>query len=235
MSYCVNCGVELDKSLKACPLCSTKVYHPEKEQINEKEISPFPKEKGEVEKISRLDSVIYLSVLLLSVVITCSLLNLLVYNSVWWSIPVNGICMMLWVFIITAAYSEKITIYTTLLCDAISIGMYLYLISIMVQTDDWLYEIALPILIITLALLELFTLLSKTIPYSLLVGTLYFFITVAGICLTTEIVVDLYINKNINISWSAIVLTVCVIIIIMIVMALIMKPLRNYISKRFHI
>ena len=35
MSYCVNCGVKLDKSLKKCPLCNTVVYNPNiKEEIN---------------------------------------------------------------------------------------------------------------------------------------------------------------------------------------------------------
>ena len=29
MSYCVNCGVELDPSAKTCPLCGTPAWHPE--------------------------------------------------------------------------------------------------------------------------------------------------------------------------------------------------------------
>ena len=28
MSYCVNCGVELDITATACPLCNTKIYNP---------------------------------------------------------------------------------------------------------------------------------------------------------------------------------------------------------------
>ena len=28
MSYCVNCGVELDASATKCPLCDTPVYNP---------------------------------------------------------------------------------------------------------------------------------------------------------------------------------------------------------------
>ena len=28
MSYCVNCGVELEKSEKACPLCGIEVKNP---------------------------------------------------------------------------------------------------------------------------------------------------------------------------------------------------------------
>ena len=28
MSYCVNCGVELEKSEKCCPLCGVEVHNP---------------------------------------------------------------------------------------------------------------------------------------------------------------------------------------------------------------
>ena len=29
MSYCVNCGVELDPGAQACPLCGTPAWHPD--------------------------------------------------------------------------------------------------------------------------------------------------------------------------------------------------------------
>ena len=41
MSYCVNCGVELDASLEVCPLCNTPVLNPneiERPQLK----TPFP-------------------------------------------------------------------------------------------------------------------------------------------------------------------------------------------------
>ena len=46
MSYCVNCGVELDASATKCPLCDTPVYNP-KAPEPATQPSPFPKEKGE--------------------------------------------------------------------------------------------------------------------------------------------------------------------------------------------
>ena len=32
MSYCVNCGVELDATAKKCALCDTPVYNPAQKQ-----------------------------------------------------------------------------------------------------------------------------------------------------------------------------------------------------------
>ena len=66
MSYCVNCGVELDSSLNKCPLCGTIVYNPKQyttaDSVQE---STFPKRTGEVEKVNRRDSVIFVTILLL--------------------------------------------------------------------------------------------------------------------------------------------------------------------------
>ena len=61
MSYCVNCGVELDASAEACPLCNTPVINP-KEIPYSKKMTPFPKEKGQVELVKRKDLAILLSV-----------------------------------------------------------------------------------------------------------------------------------------------------------------------------
>ena len=52
MSYCVNCGVELEASLKACPLCHTPVINPK--QIGQPvPPSPYPVNKGQVEVVKR--------------------------------------------------------------------------------------------------------------------------------------------------------------------------------------
>ena len=58
MSYCVNCGVKLDPSLKYCPLCNTPVINPH-DLSKMQPISPFPKEKGQVEVVRRKDLAIF--------------------------------------------------------------------------------------------------------------------------------------------------------------------------------
>lgn len=235
MSYCVNCGVELDASLKKCPLCGTTVYNPsETEVISEASDFAFPKRKGEVERVNRRDQVFFVSVLILTIIVTCGLLNGLVYNSVWWSVPVNGICVLLWIFYISVLIIEKITVYLAIAADAAAIAGYLYVISQLTQSKDWLIDIGIPILAALMLLLELFTLLSRKLPFSLLVGTLYFFIINAVICITIEICVDLHFSGSISLSWSAIVLTVCTIISVILLMALMMRRVRNSISRRLH-
>lgn len=235
MSYCVNCGVELDTSLDKCPLCGTRVYNPQDMGgINDDDASTFPERRGEVEKTGKKDSVVFLTVLMLTVMVTCGLLNGLVYNSLWWSLPVIGVCVAVWIFFIAAVLSDRITIYAMFLIDAAAVGGYLYLLSRMTKTNLWFTQIALPILVVVFFLIELFVLLGRKLPFSLLVGTLYSFVSIAGVCVAIEIVTDLYYTNGISLSWSAIVMTVCAIIAVILGMMLVMRRLRNSISRRLH-
>ena len=50
MSYCVECGVKLEQSLKICPLCQTPVVNPNEliTASNSNNVGPFASTKGEV-------------------------------------------------------------------------------------------------------------------------------------------------------------------------------------------
>lgn len=233
MSYCVNCGVELDSTLKKCPLCDTVVYHPGKEKCVYEE-QTFPKKKGEVEKASKKEYIIFVSILLLTIAVTCALLNILVYNTSWWSVPVDGVCITLWVFFMAAIFCEKITVYGMLLLDTIAVGNYMFMISLITSSNRWFYNIGLPILLVSFVLLEISFFLSKVFPSSILTGTIYFFVMITGICITTEAALDQYFKQQVSLSWSAIVLTVCSIIVVFLILVLMMGRLRNNIRRRLH-
>ena len=47
MSYCVNCGVELDGTAAFCPLCQAPVRNPY-QPVDRDSPSPFPVEPSEV-------------------------------------------------------------------------------------------------------------------------------------------------------------------------------------------
>lgn len=232
MAYCVNCGVELDSELEKCPLCGTPVYRPK--ENTETARQTFPEKRGEVEKVSRKDGVIFISVLAVAIMATCGLLNSLVYDQVHWSVIVDGICIVFWVFFMTALFVDIITGYGMLFINALAIANSMYFISRITSGDAWVYRIGLPILAVVWLLSELFYLLSRKFPFSFLSGTLYFFIGAAVICATVESVLDLFFHDKIQLSWSAIVLTVCGIIAVILIMTLMMSRVRNSVRRRLH-
>ena len=119
MSYCVNCGVELDASATKCPLCDTPVYNP-KAPEPEKQPSPFPKEKGQVEVVKRKDLGVLLTVIVLATAVTCGLLNAFVFRSSLWSLAVIGIVLVLWVIMIPVVIYTRQPIYLSILLDGVA-------------------------------------------------------------------------------------------------------------------
>lgn len=233
MSYCVNCGVELDESLKTCPLCNTPVVNPN-EIPRRKSISPFPKEKGQVEEVKRKDIAILFSILLLTIAITCGLLNFLVFDATKWSLLVIGVCMLLWVLFIPLLIYRKINAYLALLSDGIAVVLYLYMITYLTSSEKWFWNLALPITIFVILIAEMLTVCIRQIPRSFLMNMLLFFVTVAVLCVGIELLIDRFLGKSLWITWSAVVLTVCVIISIVLITMLSQRRVRNAVRRRLH-
>ena len=90
MSYCVNCGVELQKSEPRCPLCGTEVINPN-EPREEKPARPYPSHVEHLDKtVDRRYIASFISLLLLIPLFTVMLANILVSGKLSWSYYVLG-------------------------------------------------------------------------------------------------------------------------------------------------
>ena len=233
MSYCVNCGVELESSLQECPLCHTPVINP-KEAGRDIPTSPYPVDKGQVEVVKRKDLGILLSVVLTATGVTCLLLNLLVFGQSLWSLLVIGICICLFVFTFPAVYYSKMPIYVSLLSDGIAVAVYLYMIAYLTPSTDWFWQLGLPIVMLVTLCMEIFTFLLKKIPFSVLSGALCLFIESPLFCAALELMIRRMLFDPLRLTWSAVVLTVCVIIDVALITILVKKRLRNEVRRRLH-
>ena len=233
MSYCVNCGVELDPSLKKCPLCNTPVINPNELEGLTYE-PPFPTVKGQVDPVKRKDLFLFTIVVLLATSLSCLALNLFVYSRSLWSLFIIGICLVLFVFLLPAFIQNKIPIYVSLLFDGISIGIYLYLITYNTRSNEWFFQLALPVTVLLTILAEIFTLLIHTFRFSFLSAALYIFAEIAVFCVALELLIDRFCSRPLYLGWSAIVLTVCSVIVIALIAMLSMQRLRDAVRRRLH-
>lgn len=80
--YCARCGVELQKSVERCPLCSLRVWHPDLQE--EKEPSLYPR-YTEPETVSHGAVLFLLSFLFLLPALICLLVDLKLDGAVIWS------------------------------------------------------------------------------------------------------------------------------------------------------
>ncbi len=233
MSYCVNCGVELDGSLKECPLCNTQVINPN-EIPNTKKISPFPKEKEQVEAVKRKDVGILVSIILFSTAVTCGCLNYFVFSSNLWSVTVIGACILLWVILFPITIYDRLNIHFSILFDGLAMVGYLYLITWLTSTNDWFYGLGIPLVVFITILWEIYVFCTRNLPKSILTNALYAITALGILCVGIELLVDWYLYELIIFKWSAIVATVCIIIDIAIITLLSMRRFRDAIRRRLH-
>lgn len=233
MSYCVNCGVELDATAKACALCNTPVYNPN--QLPKEGIStPYPKEEGQVETVKSKDMAILLTVVFLATAVTCGLLNRFVFTGTRWSLAVIGICVVLWVIMLPGWMKNRPSVYLCLVLDGAAVFGYLYLLGHMVKDTEWVFKIGCPISVLVTCVAEGVALAMKKLPRSFLTFSLYLIMGVAFLCTGLEMIIDYYLKRKIVLGWSAVVLTVCVIVGIAVITMLSRKRIRNAVRRRFH-
>lgn len=234
MSYCVNCGVELEESLAFCPLCKTPVINLNGIRQQRFAVSPFADEKGTVETVHTSDWAILLSVVLASTAAACGLLNLFVFDGSPWSVPVIGLCILLWVYGIPFFIYTKLSMYIAFLFDGIITAAYLYMLTFITKTDEWFLGIGIPIVVFVTVLVEVIWALYTKVSSSFLVTGFYIFAGVGVLCMGIESILDIYFHGDISLSWSTIPLTASTIICIALTVILSRKRLRNSLRRRLH-
>lgn len=232
MSYCVNCGVELDKDLKACPLCQTIVINPNELIVRENEA--FPKHKGEVERVKRRDVGVLISTFLLATAVTCGLLNLLVYDGVAWAPTVMGVCGFIWATLFPFIFYDRLPVYIYILFDGFMAGVSILTINIMTVSDAWAWELGIPIVALVTGVAELLAFAIVVLPKSFLTIMLYIFTAISVFCIGLELEIDHFLGERMYPSWSAVVATVLVIFNVVIVTLLCSKRLRAEVRRRLH-
>lgn len=232
MSYCVNCGVKLDSALDSCPLCHTPVINPN--ELKQKKAHPYPTEKGQVDKVRRSDVAILTIIILLATSLSCLLLNLFVFTGSMWSLYVIGGCILLFVLLIPLIIYTKVPAYVSVLFDGIALSFFLYLITFNTSGNGWFTKLGLPIVVLLVILAEIFVLLLRAFPVSIISTALYIFAETAMFCTGLELLIRHFISSHLRLTWSAIILTVCGVIVIMLTTVLCTRRLREAIRRRLH-
>ena len=236
MSYCVQCGVKLEQSLKICPLCHTPVINPN--ELNSADLSnvigPFSTIRGEVEPMKKHDIGLWLTLVFGSTALACGILNLFAFNHNYWSIPVIVACIVMWIFFCPRMFLPQIPVYLNLLATAISVIFYEFAITFMTKSDRWFFEIALPTTLVVMILITLSGFFYKVVSKSMLATALYLFVDVAFLSVAIECYIDKFLGTDVRLFWSAIVFSVCAVISVALIAILSIRRLRVTVQKRLH-
>ena len=233
MSYCVNCGVELHATRAVCPLCNTPVYNPN-QPIDTVSPTPYPTAVGKAEKVDSKELTILMTIVFLTIGIVCGSLNLFVITRTHWSLYVIGICVMGWVAMMPVFFHDKLSAFIYIALDGLAVAAYVGMISLLHPGMGWYPEVALPIILVSTLLIEIFYLFTIRMKTSMISKTIVLVSIVAVITVCIEVLLGFHFNRHVILTWSAVVLLCCAAIVIILVTIALQQGLREELRKRLH-
>ncbi len=235
MSYCVNCGVELDPSLDRCPLCGTEIINPAQPHHTGDRSYPYP---SRVEKISeRIDKRFLVSIaglLLLIPAIITLFCDLIAGGGVSWSLYVVGALALLFVCVFVPMLFRKPAPLRCLAFDGAIIAVYVYLIC-RLSNGRWFWRLGLPVVAVSCAVvLGVAVLFARSAP-GILLRAAYVLFGAALLSVCIDLLICFYLGRPLLPSWSVYVLVPCALLG---VCALLLRRKRNFkdeLRRRFFI
>ena len=233
MSYCVNCGVELEQSQKKCPLCGVIVINPAETQVPEVD-KTFPETRDELKKTERAFWLKLISIICAVPIATCVLLNLLYDNRLTWSIFVIAGVFILWVLSTSPFYFQKFRYIKMMGADLAGVILGLLGIALMAGGMRWFISIALPIAVYCFVTWWIIIYLTKLKILKGLKITVALVSSTALMIFMIEILVDLYAAGGVSLFWSWFVIAPFCSIVLLLLLLEKNNRVRDGLKKRLH-
>ena len=229
--YCVKCGVKLSEGQTVCPLCETKVYHPD---IPVTEENTYPKIPFKSEEFNRKGLMFVLTMIFLVPFILPVLLELGWHSDVSWSGYASGGTLIFYVaFVMPYWFKRPNPVIFTPITFALAIGLLLF---ICIETGgNWFMSFAFPVA----GMLGIIVTAATAVLHYVKKGCLY---TVGGTLIALglwTVLLEFDIRTTFGVStpfyWSLAPLTVLSVVGIMLIVIAIVKPLKESLRRIFFI
>ncbi len=230
MSYCVNCGVELEKSCKACPLCDTPVINP-KEKSDEKSIPAYPEDVSIPKSTKKLYISFVFSFAILIPSLVLIILNAFIFENPVLKYIISGF-VVAWIWFIFPLLWKKPIPAVLVAIDALALMAYFYLYRFGGDDSGWVYGIAMPIVIILWAIVNIFLLwLRKKRSKSAISIAVLGAINV--MTFVSEIAISLFLTNTPQIIVSLVMTACCVSLMIFFIVLEKSKRMKAWLERKF--
>ncbi|MCK9574408.1 MAG: DUF6320 domain-containing protein [Clostridia bacterium] len=221
MKFCNICKINVNTTKSYCPLCN-QTLKGESDSLPD----PFPENIMPVRKIENLNKKILLFSMLF-VIISLLIVNLVLYNGVFWCIiPIISV-LYAWFIIRLGILSKTNTAFKILVLTTILI-LLLCLIGIVLNDFKWVIEYATPFLLVACSFAIGLIVLIKRIEWR---EYLFYLLSIAILGFAPIV---FYYTKLIVVVWPALINALCSALIILGLFLFWSKPLKNEIQKRLH-
>jgi hypothetical protein len=204
MSYCINCGVELEENLSSCPLCGFVVGKANTTEIIDKS-EHYPSEIILLHKKETRRHIWELSgIITFSGIVVCTIVDLVIHKNLTWSLYADTSILALWISLtlILLAFRRYLLIVPGLL---VTVLIMLFLFNLFSPPVNWFYGIAIPVTIALFVSVTIISLLWQVAHFRGFNILAIAFLVLSGFCIVSEVFIDKYISDKVDIRWSAIV------------------------------
>lgn len=140
--YCIQCGVKLTDTEAQCPLCGTKVCHPDAALGNGDRLYP-PNSMPKRQRKSRLPQIVLTVAWFLPVLIVL-LCDFQINRTVTWSGYVIGGLLLSYIVLVLPLWFRSPNPVIFVPCGFVAAGLYLLYINL-VTDGDWFLSFAFPV------------------------------------------------------------------------------------------
>lgn len=233
MSYCVNCGVELEKGCPACPLCDTPVINP-REVEKTPDIPAYP----EIVKIPKATQKRF-TVFVVSMVMLLPNIVLAVLDLMFWengmTTMIFGASIVLWLWFLFPLLWKKPIPVVLLGIDALALIGFLKFCSLKTTTSPgWFNSLVLPVVITLWAICNIFIFWLKK-PRSKTSKTIAAVIAVNILSFVVEVSLNMFYLGKLQVGVSLVVAACSVPLIIFFIALVKSRRLKAWVSRKFFV
>jgi hypothetical protein len=233
MNYCINCGVELDEDLSSCPLCGFNIGNEESETVKKSEF--FPSDIILLHKKETRTHLWELSgIISFSGIVVCSIVDFVIMKKFTWSLFADTSIMASWLILSLSLLAFR-RYYIILPGFLITILTMLLLFDVFSPTVNWFFKLGLPITITLFISVTIVLILWKFAHFKGFNILAFAFFILSGFCVISEIFIDRFLFKVVDIRWSAIVAVSILPIALILLFAHYRMRKGNRLDSYFHV
>lgn len=230
--YCIKCGVELSDGERQCPLCATRVYHPDI-AIHE-DFPPYPSTRRSPERFNPRGLLFILTFLFAQPIVLTLFIDLRINGIINWSGYVSGAVMLIYIIAILPAWFKKPNPVIFVPIDFAAVGLYLLFIDLNVA-GNWFLSFAFPVVgilgLITTAAVTLFRYLPRAGLY-IIAGLS---VAIGGFCILLEFFIEITFHVGAMFNWSLYPAASGVLFAAMFIVIALCRPIRESLEKWFFV
>ena len=229
--YCIKCGVELADSEKVCPLCGTRVFHPDLPGGQGE--TPYPPDHHpRAEEVSRAGVLFVLTVLFLLPAVVSVLCDWRLGGGIVWSGYVVGGLLLLYVTAVLPLWFKRPNPVIFVPVDFAAIALFLLYVNY-ATGGHWYLSFALPVTGAAALLVCAMVTLLKYLPGAALYICGGALILSGVLAVLVEFLLNLTFGLHDTFLWSIYPLAVGVVLGAMLLVIAVSKPLRRSLHRKF--